>query len=657
MTGDLLFNPSGSVFKDLRNATESGEEAIVQYVYKIFAEARIGKWKQGAGFQHNYWDRLEELTEPYGIDGGGSLSGYGAGALSSWIGPRKRSRENYIFQLIEAQKPTIIEQGIQFDVLPQNPDDGAVAVAIQDTLDYSADRDRIRREKFRKFISYMLKRGTGLGKVGWNPVSEIFRDETGHPIVYGNIETTIYDPKMVYVDPFATSFDDAAYVICAYQVDKDQLVERFGEKAGEAEPIKGSHTVRPRSGSYGANSPQDWPSSSGGGMDEQDTERDKRGVFVVELWIRPPRIAPTRLLESSRPQIEQEEAAIQAMGGARVITVAGGVLINDMLNPYDHGDLPFFSAQNYDVEDRIWGRATPEVLAGLQRELDWVNDHIRAYIKLVSTPFLVVPRDALIHFGQLSSKLLPLLRPQVGQASQWIRYVTPPPIPSQLFQRKADIISAMRKMEGIDEIDTSIIKGRQQAAASIQLVKEAGESRVRGKIDNVNQAFQRWARLSISVIQQMWTADRFVRLTGRKDEEGNPVPLRLTPDTFKKVDLARFDIKVAVAPGQALSRAIRYAQLIEMDSRAILGPPEPQNFRRRKMIAESAGVPGVLDMIVDEEAEYRKGVKMRQAEGNQAAQNLLNLAAVKAKMRTPIVSPPPQPDRKASTAAPIGGRP
>ena len=85
---------TGSIYEDLRRV--SSEDELVALVYRYFNEARLAKYRI-AGRGHDYWDRLEDLCKPFGIEGGGSMQGYGTQAYG-----RRRSRENYIFQLKEA---------------------------------------------------------------------------------------------------------------------------------------------------------------------------------------------------------------------------------------------------------------------------------------------------------------------------------------------------------------------------------------------------------------------------------------------------------------------------------------------------------------------------------------------------------------------------
>lgn len=552
----VTIDPKKTRIQLLREAERKGE--LADFVCELFEEAKTGKWKY-AGYDHCNWNRYLAMYE-----------GKNVATREGGVVP---SKNNFIFQLIQEQIPVFVDNGVGLEAVRRQGDDHAAAMTHQDLIDFGLDTVGVKSVD-RKLATWGLKLGVGIMKTGWDA------DLHGG---FGGPTTAVVDPRTFFCDPWAKDIDTAGYVIIADLVDLDVLYTRYPSKRKDIEQniASGDETYL-----YEPRSRSDY---NEGGEDV----RTGRAALVLECWIRDPLVAA-----DSGADIPNSPTKPVYPDG-RVITVVGNVVLDDRANPFaveecGHGEFPFCIYQNYDRDDTLFGLGDIEVLEPSQHDLDHVTQLIDAYMRLTAMPVMVVPRDTKIDVRSISNRPGLILQPPDSQAAQGLRFMSPPAIPQHLLQREQMIISRMRQLSGVDEISVDIIKSRSVPATSIALVKEASEKRVRGKIDNKNRAWAKWARQVICMFRQFWPEKAVFRLSSGKE-------IKVDPKYLRNMDVAEFDVRIVPSGQTQVSRAVSFQQALELDKLGVLGPRESP--ARRKFLAEASGVKGLLELINTELAE------------------------------------------------------
>jgi hypothetical protein len=324
--------------------------------------------------------------------------------------------------------------------------------------------------------------------------------------------------------------------------------------------------------------------------------RETRSALVIECWLRDPQ----RAGEGGHEDMGIPEGE-EIYPDGRVITVVGNHILADRQNPFSehlggHGDFPFFMVQNYDNDETVWGQGDVEILEPLQKELDDITIMIQTWTRLSSMPWVILPRDTNVETSDLSNRPGVILQPADGISAQGIRFLTPPSIPRHIIEREQEIIRRMRQIVGVDEISVDIIRGRSQPATTVALVKEASEKRTRGKIDNKNRAWARWAKLAIGLYRQFMKKDIVKRLANGKN-------VTIKPEHLKKMDPEIYDIRIIPSGKTQVSRGIQFEIIKELDQLGVLGAPE--TLERRKLIAAASGLKGVQELLAEEEIKIK----------------------------------------------------
>lgn len=522
------------------------DKALIKFVFDRFAEAKIAKFKRfgQAHAKIQWWEKLYRGTD--------------ITTKNPFSPPIK---ENILFELIEAQIPIMLDQTITVEITSTDATDensNEDAMFLQTAAESVMDEVRIRRE-IRKFEGMLLRNGTGILKAWYNKQADGGQ---------GRIETLSIDTELVFPDPMGFDFDGTcSYVIYAHHADIDVVRDRYPKMKDKIKADVDLDVDK----------------------DAEEESKGSRSVLVVEMTI------------GGHVNVPSLEGMVDGNKKRRghIITVTKDAVLRNEPGLIPTGYYNYFRAQCYDDAKSFWGWGDIELLAPQQKELDRMNA-ILAVHYMLSGGWLVLPQDSGVDEKSLTNKPNGVLRPRTSQSGEGIRVVTRGSAPPELIDRADRIKQSMRKTAGVDEISPDMLRDRAQAAAALSIVKEAAESRIRGKLNNINRCLEAWLECVLGMIVAYSPLAR-----NFKKRDGTS--LTFDTDRMDRIVVDRFKIKVDVVPSAELSRAIRFQQILELDKIGIFGDPlDPKNIRRREFIAAASGIPGAMSFMRREREEMEK---------------------------------------------------
>lgn len=396
--------------------------------------------------------------------------------------------------------------------------------------------------------------GIGFIKDVWDPVLE-----EG----LGNAITRRVDPFTFYVDPRATSMDDANYFLEVRTYSLQELDRRW---PGSAKRVLGitwdeGEDRQPTEfdGRIGRTSTATNPYTINGGsatalLGNADARKAlfDRGATVIEAWLR-----------------EHEIIDGKVVDGWRCVVVTGNHVLMDepAKNLWDHGRHPY---NRYVLIEtgQFYGKGLVELLAPAQLELNYLLGALGSNIRLVGNPVMVEDDDALTQRTRLAAR--PGQRLTKRRGSQ-IEYLVPPQMHPQIVGFLVQFYtSRMEAISGLSAINRGYTPTGRNASDVMDSVQEAAFVRIRLSVRNLERTLTRSGQLIASLIVQFYDEARVVAITG---PEGTKSALALramhfyTPSKKGRVPLK---FSLIVDAGSSLPTSKR-ARVAEMDTLYAMG--------------------------------------------------------------------------------------
>lgn len=384
------------------------------------------------------------------------------------------------------------------------------ATVTQNLLTYQWSRLGMRLKMY-DFIKDSLMYSKGYVKIGWDfktrtttweePVVDPKTDEVtfvrkqktdvycDDPIV------DVVDPFDVYVDPDATSLDNAAYLIHRKMVPLKRLKENKNYK--NVEQIKMVDSQAPVSG----------------GVDNTLSQQ-------------------TRFLNSApAPDNAKMDVEIWEYWEAdRLIVVANGtVVLRDTPNPYAHKMIPFVELDDYRDPHKYYGQSELSVIDPLQREVNSIRNQRRDYDNLALNPVVrMVP-------GTLRNPNSAVMAPgnvwMVSDLNSMDTFQLP-----QLQGTATDIeqqtAQDIKMAVAIDEIGIGLLPENPQRRSATEVVtaQSMAGKRIAIKIALLEEAVKRMGKMIFALDQQFLSDERVIQIVG---ERGAQEWVRLSPEDIQ----------------------------------------------------------------------------------------------------------------------------
>jgi len=358
--------------------------------------------------------------------------------------------------------------------------------------------------------------GTGFFKTVWD---ESLEGGQGQSVIKRT------DPWVMFIDPAATSLDDANYIIEARNTSLQEIDRRFPgaskrlmdspvfddlERREDLFRSEGGSDV-PKANPAGINGVAPRFGRPGGGKRERASTILDGQVTLIEAWIR------------RHEQWTDDEGVAHIEDGWHVVVMAGNEILMDepAKDLWTHGRHPYTRYTFGDLGD-LWGVSLVEHLTPLQTAINRLLAALQANAELVGNPVFLEDTRAGIARTKITNKPGTRLVKNQGSEAGWL---TPPEMPSSVSELVRFYIGEMERISGLSAIVRGATPTGRNAQGVLDSVQEAAFVRVRLALRNLERSLRDAGELQASLIVENYSAPRYMAVLG--PEGGQKVSMSL----------------------------------------------------------------------------------------------------------------------------------
>ena len=455
--------------------------------------------------------------------------------------------------------------------------------------------------------------GTGFFKCVYDPGSD---GGAGNPVMRR------CDPFTLFIDPNATSLDDANYVIEARELSLVEFERRFPNRGDVIEADMGAGYSLPSrdSSDTGGKAPMANLAAHSGGSGTVPPVYGKPGqggrvsdsayydgsITVFEAWIK------ENTLFSPEPGDDEGEP-FNVTEWRCIVTTGSHVLMNERaMDMWQHGLHPYVRYTNHDIGD-MWGIALVDHLADPQLAINRLLASLQQHAELVSNPIFMedsrsgIPRTKIVNRpGQRITK-------GAGSEAGWL---VPPQMPNDLQELISFYIAEMERISGLSGVVRGFSPTGRNAQGVIDSVAESAFVRIRLALRNLERTLSTAGNLLANLVVENYSLPRVMSIVGQ-DGERSMLALRarhfFVPNE-QGASPMKFSLFVRAGSAMPISRAARIAEaetlfaMGALDAQAVL---EAHDYPNRESILQRLNAQSTLGMGQQDDKKTNMGSRNR----------------------------------------------
>ena len=375
-------------------------------------------------------------------------------------------------------------------------------------------------------------------------------------------------PESLYVDEDCTADDfDPTYMVYEYRAQIGELEARYPD-------VKFNDFI--------PGWKVGWDSANRVQYDRYEDNRNPAlSTTVYEFWTKDPeRIVwyDDEVLDGKR--VKKSKAKFP---GGRKLTIAGGIVLEDIANPYDHGEFPFTPVLAYPIPGRFYGVSDIQGIFNIQVMRNRMSQYIYDQTVRSGGGYVLVGRQSGIPADKVTNAPLQVL--PCNDVNQF--RVEKPLQPSRhVFEYIAMLDGDADDIMGLHDISRGVRSpGNPVTAQEAMILAESDRTRVRMGSRWLAWSIERVGRQLLSNLEQFKGFEWFVRIA-EKDET-----TKLTGDMLKD---HKFDLRVADSSTLPTAQQEGFNKVQMLLS---LGVITPQNILKYKLI----DIPHADEILADNE--------------------------------------------------------
>lgn len=480
----------------------------------------------------------------------------------------------YSFSTIETLAPRMIANRPQIDIMPREEGDEEYADLQSNLIDFQWEAMKA-DDLLQDIVKGALMYGTSIIKVFWKKeqgeiITKELVDEEFEEL--GSVEVKedglIFDGPMIelvdlvdfFWDPRATTIENSRWVAHRMYRTFEHLEEM--QKQGIYKNVKMLKEVT---------TPTD--------DDEKSARRGTLGVAI-----------PDELEKTGDGK--QHIELIEYWEDDRVVTVANRtVIIRDEPNPYRHGEKPFIRLVDQSVPHEFLGMGELESIETLQYELNDRRNQRMDNVTLILNRMWKIKNGANVDEDELVSDAGGVVH---TDDMDGVEVLAMPDVTASSYQEETLIKGDIQQTTGVSDFTRGVGSDAlaNDTATGISLIQEAGNSRFRLKIRNLESAIEKIGRFMISLNEQFIEEDKVVRILGDQGFEWKTI----RPDDLR----GNFDVVVQSGSTLPNNEAVEKKQTMEM-YQLFAGDPEINQTELKKRVLETFGIKNVDKLLVQPE--------------------------------------------------------
>ena len=427
---------------------------------------------------------------------------------------KTRIEPNIVHSVVETMQAILTDRPPKVDVMPKTEAQMSAAYQAQDVVD-----NVMSEKKAQRAVAYMKRDGLIYGNGFIKPC-----------IVNGELEFIVPDVFTVFVDPLATSIENAKCVIFATPTYIEDIKEKYGKTVASEGKMNDYRSFIKAEDSYATDKA---PELGTEGPLEDKTDTDYRGGMAI-----------------------LKEAFYYEEGVLYLATWAGKTLLQREEAPYDF--IPLVTFKNYSSAHSIWGKGEPEVIESLA---------------VGSSIALSQGMDNLIYHGNpamvMSKSLAKITGNRPTDKPGQIFYTNGPHeridrlpagnISSSTLPMAQSMIQMADQVSGVHEVSRGVISGSVSASRAIQQLQEASQQIIRAKEREIGtDAIVDLYKMTLSLLAKNYA--KVIEIRKNADDGSGYMFIKVNPYDLDP----NMDYKYVPGSSMPESRANRMDQAIQL---------------------------------------------------------------------------------------------
>lgn len=505
-----MTEPSVRYISETTNMPDEREHKVVNRLRNMFLVARDHKRNRYDSWMRNY--RL--VNNRIG----------GIGGNSTWM-PNPRDSE--IYPGLSALVAWMTDQEVNIDLIPSsdpNSDLYSYVSHIADDLnDVMYTNWIVENYDFQIKLGLWdaLMYGTGIYKNVW---------DASLAGGYGNAIIRRTDPWAFYIDPNASSFDDAEYCVEVRRISLEEIQRRFPEtwdKLGVSGGDESGFDERPTlfndwGGRRVMTNPGQlpssgaWPGSSpavgrwGGVSKTQQRYDPLPGYVIYEYWVK------QNVKSTDDYGLGPDYANNRYDSTWRLVVVCNGhILLDcDTRDLWEQGGHPYERFVFDDIGE-FYGIALVDHLAYPQIYINRLLTALQHNAELTGNPIFIegansgLARTSIIN--RPGQRLTVTGAAAMNNRPDWL---TPPAMPQQVVELVQFWISRIENTLGLSALQKGITPTQRNAEGALNMVQEAAFVRIRSALSNLETTLRNCAAKLADLIVENYTEPRIMAIIG-----------------------------------------------------------------------------------------------------------------------------------------------
>jgi hypothetical protein len=212
---------------------------------------------------------------------------------------------------------------------------------------------------------------------------------------------------------------------------------------------------------------------------------------------------------------EGEKSYKKRFPHGRLITMLPNqnIVLQDVENPYKHGHKPYVRFVDTVLPRQFWGEGEAEPLMDIQRVINKIMSVILDYMNLMGNPVWVIESGSGVDSEQITNQCGLIIETAEGKSGT-VRREIPPPLPQYIQELYQTMLNMANMISGVGELSNGARPIGITAAAAIETLQEASQTRIRQKARNMETALSQMGYLIVSLMMQFYRTPRVAKITG-----------------------------------------------------------------------------------------------------------------------------------------------
>jgi len=428
---------------------------------------------------------------------------------------------------------------------------------------------------------------------------------------YGEVVIESVDPFKLFIDPYAVDIDKARYVIYVDEIPMSVAKARY-PKIKDLDSKTLDRELKKDDTEDEHNKPKTVVIKeyyvSGIEFDDKEInklirnyiKKTKQEILYAEAGITPTQIKNYQLTEEEVKEYIKDTLTERVKNGGLYITVVNDKEIVEMKpNPYNHNKTPYITFISKSIPHSHYGKGDIEDILPIQDALNEALSQVHDSAIKTSSPFWRA--DPLIGKENLRKIKKQINRPGtvVLVKPGMLEPIVQPNIPAYALRRIPELVSFIERISGA----TDVLQGRgdirQRTALGVQVLSQAGTSRISTSIAFMESSLKKLAYKVASIVQQYYTEERTIAITGDSGSTGEVITIK--PEEL----VGEYEVSVdsgAALPQDKMSRVETAVKMYQMGviQKALLHLGNPQQI-------DETAANYVLDVVeLPKRSELRK---------------------------------------------------